>query len=75
MNALEAKLKRCNPDTLKLIVTDGIFSMEGDIVRLPDLIRVADKYNATVMVDDAHSIGVLGKNGSGTVHISGLPIG
>ena len=66
MSALEAKLKRCNPETLKLIVTDGIFSMEGDIVNLPELVRIADKYNATVMVDDAHSIGVLGKNGSGT---------
>jgi 8-amino-7-oxononanoate synthase len=66
MSALEAKLKRCNPETLKLIVTDGIFSMEGDIVNLPELVRVADKYNGTVMVDDAHSIGVIGRNGSGT---------
>ncbi len=46
--------------------------MEGDIVRLPELIRVAEKYNATVMVDDAHSIGVLGKNGSGTASHFGL---
>jgi 8-amino-7-oxononanoate synthase len=66
MHALETKLKRCVPETLKLIVTDGIFSMEGDIVRLPELVSLAEKYNATIMVDDAHSIGVLGKDGSGT---------
>jgi len=72
MHALESKLKRCPPDTLKLIVTDGIFSMEGDIVNLPELVRVAEKYNATVMIDDAHSIGVIGKNGSGTASHFGL---
>jgi 8-amino-7-oxononanoate synthase len=72
MNALETKLKRCAPETLKLIVTDGIFSMEGDIVKLPELVALADKYNATVMVDDAHSIGVLGVNGSGTASHFGL---
>ncbi len=72
MHALESKLKRCAPDTLKLIVTDGIFSMEGDIVNLPELVRVAEKYNATVMIDDAHSIGVIGKNGSGTASHFGL---
>jgi len=66
MPALECKLKRGTPESLKLIVVDGIFSMEGDIVKLPELVRLADKYDATVMVDDAHSIGVLGKNGSGT---------
>jgi 8-amino-7-oxononanoate synthase len=72
MNALETKLKRCAPETLKLIVTDGIFSMEGDIVKLPELVTLADKYNATVMIDDAHSIGVLGVNGSGTASHFGL---
>jgi 8-amino-7-oxononanoate synthase len=72
MHALESKLKRCAPETLKLIVVDGIFSMEGDIVRLPELVRLAEKYNATIMVDDAHSIGVLGKNGSGTSSHFGL---
>ncbi|MCX6329819.1 MAG: pyridoxal phosphate-dependent aminotransferase family protein [Bacteroidia bacterium] len=72
MHALETKLKRCAPETLKLIVTDGIFSMEGDIVKLPELVRVAEKYNATIMIDDAHSIGVLGKNGSGTSSHFGL---
>ena len=72
MNNLECKLKLCAPDSLKLIVVDGIFSMEGDIVKLPELVKLADEYDATVMVDDAHSIGVLGKNGSGTSSHFGL---
>ena len=72
MNALEAKLKICAPDKVKLIVVDGIFSMEGDIVNLPEVVRLAEKYNASVMVDDAHSIGVLGKNGAGTASHFGL---
>ncbi|MBN2863091.1 MAG: pyridoxal phosphate-dependent aminotransferase family protein [Bacteroidales bacterium] len=72
MNSLENKLKRCVPESLKLIVVDGIFSMEGDIVKLPELVSLADKYNATIMIDDAHSIGVLGKNGSGTASHFGL---
>lgn len=72
MAALEAKLKRCNTESIKLIVVDGIFSMEGDIVKLPELVRLADKYDATIMVDDAHSIGVIGKNGSGTASHFGL---
>jgi 8-amino-7-oxononanoate synthase len=72
MRALENKLKRCAPETLKLVVVDGIFSMEGDIIKLPELVDLAEKYNATIMVDDAHSIGVLGKNGSGTSSHFGL---
>ncbi len=66
MDSLESKLKLCEPDKLKLIVTDGIFSMEGDIVNLPEVVRLAEIYDASVMVDDAHSIGVIGENGSGT---------
>jgi len=72
MKSLETKLKLCVPDSLKLIVVDGIFSMEGDIVKLPEVVALAEKYNATVMVDDAHSIGVLGNNGSGTASHFGL---
>jgi 8-amino-7-oxononanoate synthase len=72
MKVLENKLKRCNPESVKLIVTDGIFSMEGDIVNLPGIVDLADQYNATIMIDDAHSIGVLGKNGSGTASHFGL---
>ena len=72
MDALEAKLKLCDNDRLKLIVVDGIFSMEGDIIKLPEVVKLAGKYNASIMVDDAHSIGVLGKNGSGTASHFGL---
>lgn len=72
MHVLEKKLKKCTPESLKLIVVDGIFSMEGDIVKLPELVQLAEKYNATIMVDDAHSIGVLGNNGSGTSSHFGL---
>jgi len=72
MHSLESKLKRCTPESLKLVVVDGIFSMEGDIINLPELVKLADKYHATIMVDDAHSIGVLGKNGSGTSNHFGL---
>jgi 8-amino-7-oxononanoate synthase len=72
MDALECKLKVCHKDKIKLIVVDGIFSMEGDIIKLPELVELAQKYDASVMVDDAHSLGVLGKNGSGTASHFGL---
>ena len=72
MDALESKLKICDDNRIKLIVVDGIFSMEGDIINLPELVRLAEKYKASVMVDDAHSLGVLGKNGSGTASHFGL---
>jgi len=72
MKSLESKLKHCSMDSLKLIVVDGIFSMEGDIVNLPQIVKLAKKYNATIMVDDAHSLGVIGFNGSGTASHFGL---
>ncbi|MCL4483824.1 MAG: pyridoxal phosphate-dependent aminotransferase family protein [Bacteroidetes bacterium] len=72
MKSLEGKLKHCTSDSLKLIVVDGIFSMEGDIVKLPEIVKLAKKYNATIMVDDAHSLGVIGVNGSGTASHFGL---
>jgi 8-amino-7-oxononanoate synthase len=72
MDALESKLKLCHHDRIKMIVVDGIFSMEGDIVKLPELVQLAQKYGASIMVDDAHSLGVLGKNGSGTASHFGL---
>jgi 8-amino-7-oxononanoate synthase len=72
MDALEAKLKVCSGDHIKLIVVDGVFSMEGDIIKLPEVVALAEKYNASIMVDDAHSLGVLGKNGSGTASHFGL---
>jgi 8-amino-7-oxononanoate synthase len=72
MVSLEKKLMTCENDSIKLIVVDGIFSMEGDIVKLPEVVQLAEKYNATIMVDDAHSLGVLGKHGSGTASHFGL---
>lgn len=72
MHSLENKLKKCEPNSVKLIVVDGIFSMEGDIVKLPEVVELARKYDASIMVDDAHSLGVIGKNGSGTASHFGL---
>jgi 8-amino-7-oxononanoate synthase len=72
MESLEAKLKLCEPERIKLIVVDGIFSMEGDIVKLPEIVRLAEKYGASIMVDDAHSIGVIGEKGAGTASHFGL---
>lgn len=66
MSSLESKLKLCDPAQIKLIVVDGIFSMEGDIVKLPEIVELAQKYNASIMVDDAHALGVIGQNGRGT---------
>lgn len=66
MDDLERVLNGIDLDAPKLIVTDGVFSMEGDIVELPRLVELAGQYNARVMVDDAHSIGVLGSTGAGT---------
>jgi 8-amino-7-oxononanoate synthase len=72
MRALESRLQTIDPEAGKLIVVDGVFSMEGDIIQLPELCRLARHYGAAVMVDDAHSIGVLGKMGAGTANHFGL---
>ena len=66
MEALERMLASAPPDAGKLIVTDGIFSMEGDIADLPRIVALAEFYGAEVMVDDAHAFGVLGERGGGT---------
>ncbi|MBK0378768.1 serine palmitoyltransferase [Mucilaginibacter segetis] len=66
MNDLERKLSILPEEAVKVVVVDGIFSMEGDIVKLPQIVALADKYGANIMVDDAHSLGVIGVNGSGT---------
>jgi len=67
MSQLENKLIATPNEYGRLIVSDGIFSMEGDIVKLPELVTIAQKYGARIMIDDAHSLGVLGPNGEGTV--------
>ena len=72
MDSLEAKLKQCSPEAIKLIVSDGVFSMEGDIVPLPEMVALAEKYDADIMIDDAHSLGVLGHQGRGTANHFGL---
>ncbi len=72
MASLEKVLQRCNEDRVKLIVTDGVFSMEGDIAKLPEMVALAKKYNANIMVDDAHALGVLGKGGRGTASHFGV---
>lgn len=72
MESLEKQLQKCDPDKVKLIVTDGVFSMEGDVANIPEIVRLAKKYNAAVMVDEAHGIGVFGEGGRGTVNHFGL---
>ena len=72
MNNLERVLQKCPIEAAKLIVVDGVFSMEGDIVKLPDLVKIANKYNASIMVDEAHGLGVLGNKGRGTCDHFGL---
>lgn len=69
---LESKLKRLPTDCIKLIVVDGVFSMEGDLSDLPRIVKLAKKYKANIMVDDAHGIGVMGSHGKGTVAHYGL---
>ncbi|MCU0784129.1 MAG: aminotransferase class I/II-fold pyridoxal phosphate-dependent enzyme [Verrucomicrobia bacterium] len=72
MRGLASRLQKIPRDAGKLIVVDGVFSMEGDIIQLPELCRLAEEHRAMVMVDDAHGIGVLGKNGTGTASHFGL---
>ena len=72
MEDLEKQLKKCRPEAVKVIVVDGVFSMEGDLANLPEIIRLKHKYNATVMVDEAHGLGVFGKQGRGVCDHFGL---
>jgi len=72
MHSLEQQLRRVEGDGAKMIVMDGIFSMEGDIADLPGIVKLADAYDATVIVDDAHAVGVIGRNGRGTGDHYGL---
>ncbi len=66
MESLEKKLQMCDPDKVKLIITDGVFSMEGDVANLPKICELAKKYNAAVYVDEALGIGGGGNQGRGT---------
>ncbi|MBU3100855.1 MULTISPECIES: 8-amino-7-oxononanoate synthase [Clostridium] len=71
MNDLLNKINKYKGSN-NLIVTDGVFSMDGDIAPLPDIVKIAKKFNMMTMVDDAHATGILGKNGSGTASYFGL---
>jgi 8-amino-7-oxononanoate synthase len=76
MASLETVLQRIDkerePEAIKLIVMDGVFSMEGDVAKLPEIMALAKRYNANVMVDDAHGLGVMGELGRGTSNHFGL---
>lgn len=72
MASLESQLKKCAPDKVKLIVTDSVFSMEGDVADVRTIVELAKKYNASVMVDEAHGIGVFGEGGRGVCHHYGV---
>ncbi len=72
MDYLERVLAKCDPDRIKIIATDGVFSMEGDLAKLPEIVALAKKYKANILVDDAHGIGVMGKGGRGTSHHFGV---
>ena len=72
MASLEEQLQKCDPDKVKLIVTDSVFSMEGDVANVKEITRLAKQYNASVMVDEAHGIGVFGEGGRGVCHHFGV---
>lgn len=72
MDSLEETLQRCGDKGVKLIVTDTVFSMEGDVADMKEITRLAKKYNASVMADEAHGIGVFGEGGRGVCHHLGV---
>lgn len=72
MNELEEKLKESQAQRFRMIVTDGVFSMDGDIAKLKDICDLADTYNALVMVDDSHATGFIGRTGRGTPEHCGV---
>lgn len=72
MADLEKQLQKCRPEAVKLIVVDGVFSMEGDLANLPEIVKLKKKYNASIMVDEAHGLGVFGKEGRGVCDHFGL---
>ena len=72
MESLEKQLQKCAPDKVKLIVTDGVFSMEGDVANVKEMVALAKKYDASIMIDEAHGIGVFGPGGRGVCHHYGV---
>ena len=72
MESLEKQLQKCDPDRVKLIVSDAVFSMEGDVADVKKIVELAKKYNAAVMMDEAHGIGVFGEGGRGVCHAQGV---
>ena len=72
MASLEQRLQQCEPDRIKLIVLDGVFSMEGDVTKLPEIVALSKKYKASIYVDEAHSLGVFGRQGRGICDHFGL---
>ena len=72
MESLEKQLKKCDPDKVKLIVSDSVFSMEGDVADVRKMTELAEKYNASIMIDEAHGIGVFGPGGRGVCHAQGV---
>ena len=72
MADLERVLQRCEPDKVKLIIVDGVFSMEGDLAKLPEIVELKHKYNASIMVDEAHGLGVFGRQGRGVCDHFGI---
>ena len=72
MEDLERVLKKLPHEAVKLIVVDGVFSMEGDLAKLPEIVELKHKYNCSIMVDEAHGLGVFGEQGRGVCHHFGL---
>ena len=72
MESLEKILSKTEPESLKIIAVDGVFSMEGDLAKLPEITALAKKYAASIYVDDAHGLGVMGPGGKGTAAHFGL---